>query len=88
MRVLASLRLKRLTQGANGELKHVHSGVQVEAEVDVQPVHSAHQVLLSIHHLHPSSEQPPASGPTELFRHDHIRRTIWTSLITCPQGRK
>lgn len=77
MRVLASLRLKRLTQGANGELKDVHSGVQVEAEIDVQPVHSADQVLLSIHDLHPISEQGPVAVK-ELFHQDHIGSTIWT----------
>lgn len=45
-------KVDKLTEGANGELKHMHSGVQIKAEVDVQPVHCAHQVLLSIHHLY------------------------------------
>jgi len=41
-----------LTQGSYGKLKDMHPCIQVKAEVDVQPVHCAHQVLLSVHHLH------------------------------------
>ena len=40
-----------LTQGADGKLEDVNPCIQVEAEVDVQPVHCAHQVLLPVHHL-------------------------------------
>ena len=61
-----------LTQGADGKLEDVHPCIQVEAEVDVQPVHCAHQVLLPVHHLRQKSLWTTAASEVpSIQNHEH-----------------
>ncbi len=61
------------TERTDGELENMHAGIQVKAEIRVQPVHCAHQLLIIVHDLH---------------THTQSNRLVCRSPMDSPQPRK